>query len=1019
MSIALKEVYVDGFIYSGSGIDGTNKDGIGSASQMPSWNNPLYEPTDFVWWDENNSPGPYNNGSAFFQGNCEIPTHTDSVTTLRVEHSITSVNHHLFATAEYVWWSISFYTPIDYVNDPNYDVITQWHQTGSSPAISIRRVNGRFRFEIITESGWTYQQVFDVGPVVYGGWTNFIVFTKWSDELNGILTVWRDGSLARLHHPVTGDPWVVPSELSEGVTTNWIIKELLGTLPYTIEEGGSEVSLFDWRGRTSREGGGVMPGKYLKCGVYKSSITGSYIDGNGLRPGWDDPGSQYYIPPESRVPRIGIGNVNIETRVNENTHENIYRSLDVNRSAPVEFPEWWIESEPINIVHPLNGQSFEVGSEINITTDSESGPVELIVKNNLVQIKELSPFNFSIQDVSNNDSLLDIPFDGNTFEWSSNDYLISVINPDDVSYENSPKGQAIILGSTGLVNNRSYISIDNTGPIESIENEFTISFYIKSNYGSGLNPIVLSNNNGSNGSGISINGISNGTLEARLFEENESSVNHRISISSLLDPEEYNHYTLTYDGSVIRWYYNFNFVNESNVGLLNISASKDWYINAAANQGGRQNIFISNLRIYNYAIPEEEINKTVEDNYLGQLELKVRRLGVESEPITINIVEELPTFTITATATTGGQVSGDGEYEENEEVTLTATPDSGYEFVRWEEDSETVSTDNPYMFNAEGDRVLLAVFELIPSEEYTISVTSTSGGNATGGGVYEEDDPVTLTATPDSGYEFLGWEEDSSIVSTNNPYVFNAEEDRSLLAVFELILPEEFTISVTSTTGGNATGGGIYEEDDEVSLTATPDFGYGFVGWEENESIVSTSNPYVFNAEEDRSLLAVFQQIEYQLTVTYTAGGTATGSGEYIAGSQVQLTATPNSGYSFVGWYRDSEMISTSNPYNYTTRGQADTVQAVFELIPIPEFTITVIPSMGGSVSGGGTYEEGQSVTLSAMPQSGWTFVKWSNEATDNPYSFTASENLTISAIFEEVNPEVPYIIVKGKFKIV
>src|SRR5690606_36793135 len=116
---------------------------------------------------------------------------------------------------------------------------------------------------------------------------------------------------------------------------------------------------------------------------------------------------------------------------------------------------------------------------------------------------------------------------------------------------------------------------------------------------------------------------------------------------------------------------------------------------------------------------------------------------------------------------------------------------------------------------------------------------------------------------------------------------------------------------------------------------------------------------------------------------------------------------------------RDGILISGANPYNYTTRGQADTVQAVFELIPIPEYTITVIPSMGGSVSGGGTYEEGQSVTLSAMPQSGWTFVKWSNDATDNPYSFTASESLTISAIFEEVNPEVPYITVKGKFKIV
>ena len=109
--------------------------------------------------------------------------------------------------------------------------------------------------------------------------------------------------------------------------------------------------------------------------------------------------------------------------------------------------------------------------------------------------------------------------------------------------------------------------------------------------------------------------------------------------------------------------------------------------------------------------------------------------------------------------------------------------------------------------------------------------------------------------------------------------------------------------------------------------------------------------------------------------------------------------------------------------YHDDTDSEQDTLEWIDNFRggdPDPEeFTITVIPSTGGTVTGGGTYEEGQSVTLTATPNSGWTFVKWSNEVTDNPYSFTASENLTISAIFEEVNPEVPYIIVKGKFKIV
>ncbi len=67
--------------------------------------------------------------------------------------------------------------------------------------------------------------------------------------------------------------------------------------------------------------------------------------------------------------------------------------------------------------------------------------------------------------------------------------------------------------------------------------------------------------------------------------------------------------------------------------------------------------------------------------------------------------------TITATAGGGGSVTGGGTYAENTYVTVTATAENGYHFVKWTEGGREVSTDTSYTFAAKGDRTLVAVFE--------------------------------------------------------------------------------------------------------------------------------------------------------------------------------------------------------------------------------------------------------------------------------------------------------------------
>ena len=111
--------------------------------------------------------------------------------------------------------------------------------------------------------------------------------------------------------------------------------------------------------------------------------------------------------------------------------------------------------------------------------------------------------------------------------------------------------------------------------------------------------------------------------------------------------------------------------------------------------------------------------------------------GVEVEGIDYNgsapdmgCFEATKKYNVSVTAGTGGtaEASPSGSVDEGTEVTFTATPNSGYKFLRWSNNE----TDNPYVVNVTGDIELNAVFEVKPVykeiTETTIFTEFTSTG---------------------------------------------------------------------------------------------------------------------------------------------------------------------------------------------------------------------------------------------------------------------------------------------------
>lgn len=124
-------------------------------------------------------------------------------------------------------------------------------------------------------------------------------------------------------------------------------------------------------------------------------------------------------------------------------------------------------------------------------------------------------------------------------------------------------------------------------------------------------------------------------------------------------------------------------------------------------------------------------------------------------------------------------------------------------------------------------------------------------------------------------------------------------------------------VSITATNG-TVTGAGTYLKDSNVTVTATPNSGYSFVGWYIGETIVSTNIAYTFVADSDKALEAKFSRI----STGGGGGGTPyhaikfdTNGGNVIKNLSVKKNNIANmpdvpvkDGYTFEGWYTDKEL---------------------------------------------------------------------------------------------------------------
>jgi len=211
--------------------------------------------------------------------------------------------------------------------------------------------------------------------------------------------------------------------------------------------------------------------------------------------------------------------------------------------------------------------------------------------------------------------------------------------------------------------------------------------------------------------------------------------------------------------------------------------------------------------------------------------------------------------------------------------------------------------------------------------------------------------------------------------------------------------------SANPTNGGSTTGEGDYITGTQVTVVGIPNTGWIFQNWTENGNVVSTDSSYTFTVSNDRDLAANFDSIIYTIiTISNpTNGGSTSGGGDYSYGTIITLTASPNSGWYFINWTENGNVVSTSPSFQYTVTGNSTLVANFNQQEP---YTITTSsnPVQGGITSGGGNYLPGSQCTVIATPNFGYLFYNWTeygNQVSTTPiYTFTVTENRTLVANF-------------------
>ena len=395
------------------------------------------------------------------------------------------------------------------------------------------------------------------------------------------------------------------------------------------------------------------------------------------------------------------------------------------------------------------------------------------------------------------------------------------------------------------------------------------------------------------------------------------------------------------------------------------------------------------------------------------------------------------------------------QFEAGSQVKLYAKPAPGYHFMGWKEyhSNEIMSISSDWTFNIKKDMDLIGVFEKegSPVNNFYINVDAypATAGYVVGAGTFPKGTRHSITAAPIDGYHFVHWKNSKGIlVSTNLQYDLIVDSDETYTAYFELNTPQTYKVTVNTTPSGKGTasGAGVYQVGQIATIVPSPAQGWkvGTVSASDGNITDNGNGTWSVVVNQDVTVTVTFVEAIRYFTFSVIANANGLVRYKDIQGlwsnwaAQHEITAPEktivtieskaDSGYEFENWISPTGATLPNNENNIIVEKGLNrkTYTAYFKEAYIPPITnhnVTITANANGKCKykvGSGSYSEAKvshSVSIAdedvlevlAVPDNGFAFSKWTidgSDSTDNPYSQSVHDDLSLSCTFVEIPPE-------------
>ncbi len=323
--------------------------------------------------------------------------------------------------------------------------------------------------------------------------------------------------------------------------------------------------------------------------------------------------------------------------------------------------------------------------------------------------------------------------------------------------------------------------------------------------------------------------------------------------------------------------------------------------------------------------------------------------------------------------TSAGTVSSLNEkYTVGQEVTVTATTNSGYTFIGWYNDDTELTKELSYTFAMPCENVTYTArwtYYTLTTERNNVNagtITSKYNTKTTAG------ESVTITATIYYGYTWVGWYNGETELTKELSYTFAMPRENVIYTARWIKNP--VTLEQNNSGAGSIPSlTGAYKVGESVTITAVTSSGYTWVGWYEGETELTKELSYTFfMPSENVTYTARWIQVTLERN-NKSAGYVSKLNAKYVVGESVTVTAETFNGYTFVGWYGGETELTKELSYTFTMPSENTTYTAKWIKVTVESGNIEA----GTVTTLNGKYIVGDSVTITATTNSGYTFVGW------------------------------------------